>query len=289
MPRPVGECQRGMDDTAPYGHYSASGFVRRAVDFTRSLPDTWLARRLVILVRRLATRRLRGAPVDIEALGLRLRLRPDRNICEKRLLFAPRTFDPEELAILAERITAGYRFLDIGANVGAYALFVASRAGPAARILAVEPQPAIFDRLIYNIRLNAFATVKALACAVADRPGDLTLFLDAKNSGESSVRLVRSSGATPIRVSGKTLLEIVQEEGFDRIDGMKLDIEGAEDLVLEPFIADAPAHLLPSLLIVENGSQQWQGELGTLLANAGYRLLRQTRLNLVYERAASPS
>ena len=278
-----------MDEAAPYGQFEASGFVRRAVEFTRSLPDTWLSRRLVILVRRFATRKLKGAPVDIEALGLRLRLRPDRNICEKRLLFAPKTFDTQELAILAERILAervtdGFRFIDVGANVGAYALFVASRAGPAARVLAIEPQPAIFDRLVYNIRLNAFATVKALDCAVADRSGDLTLFLDAQNSGESSVKLVRSSGATPIRVAGKTLLEIVEDEGFDRIDGMKLDVEGAEDLVLEPFLATAPRHLLPKLLVIENGVGQWQVDLAALLANAGYALLRRTRLNLVYER-----
>ncbi len=34
-------------------------------------------------------------------------------------------------------------FLDIGANIGAYALYVAAFAGPAARIIAVEPQPAL--------------------------------------------------------------------------------------------------------------------------------------------------
>lgn len=277
-----------MDESAPYGHYAARGFARWAIGFTRSLPDTWLSRRVVIVVRRLVSYSLRGEPVDIESLGLRMRLRPYRNICEKRLLFAPRTFDPDELAILADRLKDGYRFIDIGANVGAYALFVASRAGPSARVLAVEPQPSVFERLIYNIRLNAFATVKAVDCAVADRSGDLTLFLDAKNSGESGVKLVTSSRATPIRVCGKTLLEIVEEEGFDGIDGMKLDVEGAEDLVLEPFLRLAPKHLLPSLLVIENGVGQWQVDLKTLLGRSGYELLRETRLNLVYERAAAP-
>ena len=71
-----------------------------------------------------------------------------------------------------------FTFVDIGANVGAYSLFVAARAGGTARILAVEPQPDIFDRLAYNISLNPFGTIKAVDCAVADKTGELTLFLD---------------------------------------------------------------------------------------------------------------
>ena len=272
-----------MEDSAPYGRYAPAGFVRFAVTYTRALPDTWLTRRLIILLRRLVGAVLRGAPVDIEVFGVRMRLRPYRNICEKRLLFAPATFDPEELALLSARMGDGFRFIDIGANVGAYSLYVASRAGPTARILAVEPQPRMFERLIYNLRLNAFATVKAIDCAVADRSGELTLFLDERNSGESSVKLVTHSGATPIRVLGKTLHQLLEEEGFDRVDGMKLDVEGAEDLVLGPFLQSAPRHLFPALLILEKGARQWQVDLVALLERAGYRLVSKTRLNLVYE------
>jgi FkbM family methyltransferase len=273
-----------MTEAASFGTYAPRGIVRRAIDFTRSLPDTWLGRRLVILVRRVVTSRLGGTPVDVEALGLRMRLRPYNNICEKRMLFAPATFDPQELAILAGRVRPGFTFVDVGANVGAYALFVASRAGPSAKVLAVEPQPEIFERLTYNIRLNAFATIKALDCAVAEKAGEVTLFLDPKNSGESSLKIVNSGGATPLRVRARTLMDLVREEGWDRLDAVKLDVEGAEDLVLEPFLAQAPEWLLPALLIVENGSRRWQTDLGALLGAKGYRLLATTRLNLVFER-----
>jgi hypothetical protein len=125
--------------------------------------------------------------------------------------------------------------------------------------------------------------VKAVDCAVADRSGELTLFLDARNSGESSVKLVTHSGATPIRVLGKTLQQLLAEEGFDGVDGMKLDVEGAEDLVLAPFLQSAPRRLFPKLLILENGATQWQVDLLAALERAGYRLRRKTRLNLIYE------
>lgn len=276
---------RGMDEAEPFGTYAPSGFVRWAVETTRGFPDTWLARKGTLLIRRLVSRRLGGAPVDIEALGARMRVHPYNNVCEKRMLYAPQTFDPEELAILADRIRDGFVFIDIGANVGAYSLFVASRAGPSAHIVAIEPQPAIFDRLVGNVRLNGFFNIKAIACAVADKTGELTLFIDSRNSGESSVKIVASGAAEPIRVPAKTLLELIGEEGFERIDAVKLDVEGAEDLVLAPFFADAPVHLHPGLLVIENAVGQWQTDLPALLAEHGYRQLAQTRLNFVFERA----
>lgn len=44
--------------------------------------------------------------------------------------------------------------------------------------MAVEPQKDVFARLSYNIAQNPFHTVKAVACAVADKTGELTLFID---------------------------------------------------------------------------------------------------------------
>jgi hypothetical protein len=129
------EHPRSLDD-APFGTFAPTGIVKWAVERARSLPDTWAARRAVIVLRRLAAWRLAGRPVDVEAIGARMRLRPYNNICEKKMMFTPHIFDAEELAILSSRLEDGFVFIDIGANIGAYSLFVAARAGPRARILA---------------------------------------------------------------------------------------------------------------------------------------------------------
>ena len=273
-----------MDDAKPFGTYAPTGLVKWAVGKTRSFPDTWLARRCVIGLRRIVLPRLRGEPVDIEALGARMRVHPYNNVCEKKMLFTPDTFDALEREQLSRRLRDGFTFIDVGANVGAYSLFVAARAGASARILAIEPQPGIFDRLVQNIRLNAFANIKAIACAVADRAGDVTLFIDTRNSGESSLKIVSAGASEHVRVPAKRLLDIVIEEGFERLDAVKLDIEGAEDLVLAPFLAEAPAALRPDLLIVENGVGRWQIDLPALLSSYGYRRTALTRLNMVFER-----
>ena len=274
-----------MNDPRPFGAYAPSGFVQWALTRTRAVSQAWAGRRLAFLLRRLAVKSLKGEPLDVEALGARMRLYPYNNVCEKRILFTPQFFDPEERALLERRIKDGFTFVDVGANVGGYALFVAARAGSAARILAVEPQPEIFDRLTYNISQNPFGTVKAIACAVADKTGELTLFLDPRNKGESSVKIVGSSHMDAVRVPAVTLLDLLTRENFTHLDAIKLDVEGAEDLIISPFFRDAPESLYPSLLIIEDGRDQWQTDLPKLLESKGYKLILQTRLNLVFERA----
>jgi FkbM family methyltransferase len=277
-----------MSDAAPFGTFAPSGAVRWIVARTGRLhEEAWSARRLALFLRRLAIRLLRGRPLDVERFGARMRLFPYNNNCEKKVLFTPQFFDPAEREILGNRLGPDGVFVDVGANVGAYALFAAARMGRGARVLAVEPQPDVFDKLSYNIAQNPFGTIKAVDCAVADRTGELTLFIDPRNRGESSVKIVGTHESSAIRVPAVTLLDLVRGEGFARVDAMKLDTEGAEDIILEPFFRQAPPALHPALLILGDGTGQWQIDLPAFLEGQGYRLVARTRLNLVFERVAA--
>jgi FkbM family methyltransferase len=268
-----------------FGAFAPRGLVQRVLAITRGSGEDWLSRRMAFALRRLAVARLAGDPVDTEALGARMRLFPYRNVCEKRILFTPQFFDPVEREALKSKLRPGFVFLDIGANIGGYSLFLAALGGANCRIVAVEPQPDIFARLVYNLRLNGFSTVKALACAIADKDGELTLFVDGDNRGESSVKIMRgATGAGSITVSSKKLLTLIREEGFQRIDAAKLDTEGAEDIILETFFAEAPDNLWPRLLIMERGNARWHVDLPQLLAAHGYRVVTETRNNVIYER-----
>lgn len=229
---------------------------------------------------------LAGQPVDIESVGAKMRLYPQNNVAEKRLLFTPQYFDPQERALLAKRLSGDFVFLDIGASVGGYALFAAAHGGRRARILAVEPLPEIFERLVYNIEQNAFANVKAVSCALADRDGEIALFVNSNNRGETSVRVVSADAqGTQLRVPGKSLLSLLIEEGYERVDAIKLDIEGAEDLVLDPFFRDAPRALWPGLIIMEFALLRGGAQLEQRLRALGYREILRTNENVAYERA----
>ena len=273
-------------ESAPFGAYAPSRLLRMTLNATRRCPASWLGKRAAFLVRGLAMRALRGRPVDVVSLGARMRLYPYRNNAEKRLLFTPQYFDPRERALLAERLKGDFVFLDVGASVGGYALAIAAIAGRRARILAVEPLPTLFERLAYNIRQSDFANVKAVSCALADVDGEVTLFVNTHNQGESSVRIVSAEARVEqVRVRAKTLLTLAREEGYANIDAIKLDVEGAEDLVLDPFLNAAPRALWPRLIVMEFALLQVGAQLEERLRRLGYREILRTGENVAYELA----
>lgn len=275
-------------ETTPFGTYKPTPLQSKLIDFTRRQSATWLGKRMAFLARRAVMMRL-DHPLDVEVFGQRMRLNPFNNVSEKRILFTPQYFDPAEREILRQKMGeagAGFVFIDIGANIGGYSLFVAGHAGPGARILAIEPQPIIFDRLVQNIALNSSGTVKAIACALADKEGEMTLFLSARNKGESSVKFVGTPDVNDksVQVPARKLLNLLDEEGIARIDALKIDVEGAEDLILVPFLRDAPRDLLPRLFIIENARNRWQTDCIALMEELGYRQIAETRLNVVLEK-----
>jgi FkbM family methyltransferase len=273
------------NDLSAFGKYRPQGAIAKLVGLTRGSSYSWAGQRWAFFLRALAMRAMNGQPLDVEALGARMRLYPYNNVCEKRILFTPQYFDPAELDLLRARITPHFSFIDIGASVGGYSLFVAAEAGPRARILAIEPQPEIFERLIYNIEQNPFATIKAIACAVADQDSEITLFIDTENRGESSICIINSDALTEqIRVTAKTLLSIVTEEGFERIDAIKLDVEGAEDLILEPFFRDAPKTLWPSLIFLEYAPERWSLDLSAFLTERGYTCILESHRKACFQK-----
>jgi FkbM family methyltransferase len=273
------------NDLSAFGRHEPGAALKRVVSWTRAAASTWFGRRKAYVLRGLAVRALRGAPVDVETMGVNMRLYPHNNICEKRILFTPQYFDEAERALIFARLTPDFTFIDVGANVGGYALSIAARAGPRARVLAVEPQPDIYERLVYNIRQNPFATVKAIDCAISDEDGEITLFLPEHNRGETSMRVVHlESAGARLRVPARTLLNVVGSEGFDRLDAVKIDVEGAEDLVLEPFLRDAPESLWPRLVVIGHTHGRWSESLVNMLAQCGYRQILKARTNSVYER-----
>jgi FkbM family methyltransferase len=276
---------RASNDLAPFGRHAPRGWLAGLVRLARLCGAGWAGRRLAFALRAIGVRALGDRPLDVDSLGARMRLYPAHNVAEKNLLFTPQYFDLEERRFLAGRLGSDFVFIDVGANAGGYALFAATLAGPRARILAIEPQADIFERLSFNIRQNGFSAIKALEMAVADRDGEVTLFVDPKNRGETSMRLVGTHGAgTSVRVPAKALATLVAEEGFDRLDAVKLDVEGAEDLILEAFFRDAPPRVWPRLLIVEDAPGRWAIDLPALIAQQGYRVALKTRTNVIFER-----
>ena len=203
------------------------------------MPETWLGKRIAFAARRLALAGLQS-PLDVDVFGRKLRVHPEDNVCEKRVLFTPQFFDPVERQVLAAAIRDGFTFVDLGANVGVYSLFVAGLAGRGAARAGGGTAAGDLSRLTFNVAANDLGTIRTLQCAVADRDGTLDLFIDRGNRGQSSIAMATGERVT---VPCRTLESVLNEAGFDRVDALKIDIEGAEDTVLVPFFATAPPAL----------------------------------------------
>jgi FkbM family methyltransferase len=289
-------------DPAQFGALAPGAFDRMVIAMTARLPDNWLGLRLAILLRRAVTMRLAypDGALDVERWGMRLRLHPRDNGCEKNLLFTPQMYEAVELKALADDIARmrdrgrprgrpqgrPYVFIDIGANVGLFSLFVAALAGADARILAIEPEPGNLRRLNFNIHANPYAPVTVLPLALSDAPGDVAIALDRRDRGGSRmIKLMPAQAATEtLRVSSQALLAVLAAEHIDVIDALKIDVEGAEDVILAPFFGAAPPALWPRLIVIEDSRAGWNIDLLSILSARGYTMATRSKQNLILRR-----
>jgi FkbM family methyltransferase len=144
------------------------------------------------------------------------------------LTFCPQWHDIFVLGSLAfETSDPAPRILDCGANIGLASLFY-KRRYPAARITAFEADPAIAALLAHNVRANGAADVEVVAAAVWTETGEISFRADGADAGAvASVGGTREGAA--VRVPAVRLADWLARE---RIDLLKLDIEGAEVAVL---------------------------------------------------------
>lgn len=277
-----------MTDTTEQGQPTAFGAYaldRRAgawLAMAQRQPYTWLGRRLALILRRLVLRG-RTAPIDAEVEDLRMRVHVNDNVSERKFLFMPRFSDPDERAYVEAHLTPDGVFLDIGANAGIYTLTAARnyhRMGGKGYVLAVEANPTMQARLSFNVAINGFDPQVHLApIALSDRTGEVEFTVAEGNLGESGLN---TPGSNKLRVPCKTLFDLLRDEEVTRVDGMKIDVEGMEDIILAPFFRQADASLFPHFIIIENSIKHWRINLLEVIEEAGYRIHSSHRMNLIF-------
>jgi FkbM family methyltransferase len=123
--------------------------------------------------------------------------------------------------------------LDLGANVGFFALYAATNA-PGARIYSVEPFPSTFQRLTNHLEWNSLtARVTALNCAIASSEGKRFIAGENVPAGQRRLLVDQSEHARPeVEVPCRTLESILDGYNLHSVDLAKVDIEGSEYEVL---------------------------------------------------------
>lgn len=126
--------------------------------------------------------------------------------------------------------------LDIGAGIGTETVVFSDLVGQSGRVISVEAHPATFRCLCKTIALNRLCNVQAINCAVSDSAG--TSGISDIDAHEGNTVLAASQNL--LAVDAKTLDSIFEELAVDRIDLLKMNIEGAERRALLGFIRMIP-------------------------------------------------
>lgn len=135
---------------------------------------------------------------------------------------------------LIERLKPGMVFADIGANFGYYSVLGADRVGPTGRVIAAEPNPAAASLLRKSLAVNGLSgSAHVVEAAISDGAA-AEAWLQVPEHEPKNAHLV---GAPPAEnaervikvavLSGDALLA-----GFGRVDIIKIDAEGAEDMIV---------------------------------------------------------
>jgi len=128
-------------------------------------------------------------------------------------------WEADVMKLLARWLKPGSLFVDVGANVGFHAVF-AARLG--ARVVAVEPVPWTLELLRANVWRHG-ADVEVVEAAASDRSGAVRIAHDPEHRSGAAI------GADGVEVRAAPLGELVRDGA---VDVLKVDVEGAEPLVL---------------------------------------------------------
>ncbi len=252
---------------APVGRFAPTPAQQAVIEFSRKLG---FGNGFIRNFGALTLMKLRRAPIDYDYAGLTLRFYPARCGSARHMLLSPAWSEPKERAFIIEKTPADGVFLDLGVNVGFYLFYVAAKR-PRATVVGFEPAPEYHALVSFNIAQNNLANAFVMKAALSDKAGVATFNLD----GQS---LVYGSGG--VEVETIPLFDALRARGLDRVDCMKIDIEGVEDRALMPFFRSAPRSLWPKAMIIEDSRHLWGEDVLAFMTANGYREAWRTKLNV---------
>ena len=156
--------------------------------------------------------------------------------------------------------------IDVGANIGTHTVNFAKAVGPSGRVVAIEPQPVIFQTLCANLALNSLTNTDAVHCGCGNVASLVRIppYNYAVEGNFGGISLTESADGVEVEV--RKLDDLFH---LPRLKLIKIDVEGMEADVIDG--ARRVIETFHPVLYVENDRQNKSKDLIELIANLGYR------------------
>lgn len=215
--------------------------------------------------------------------GFRMELHLDDGI-DRRIYYTGHYEAPTE-ALFRRLLPGAACFVDIGANNGFFAILAATLMD-AGRAFAFEPFPATYRRLKRNIAVSGATGITPMPIALSNVVERRPMFSKAATLGVTSFADTERAHAGSEIVECDTFDNVWSREGIGKIDLIKMDIEGAELLVLEGMRETLREQRFTHLFVEVHPSQirALGGEptrIAELLTSHGYLLFERGEGKLV--------
>jgi len=142
-------------------------------------------------------------------------------------------YDPGMPQVIKQFVKPGAVCLDVGAHIGSYTLLMAKEAS---KVIAVEPLPHLIEKLEANISLNKISNVRILPIVLSDKPELVNLYYPLNHPVGREGSLYRKNvcveNVEKVQLEAKTIDQVMQEENCQRLDFIKIDVEGHEYPIL---------------------------------------------------------
>ena len=172
--------------------------------------------------------RTRGL-TSLSILGHQLSLYPkDKGVSIELAVY--RVHEPCTSRLLAQCLEPGMTVIDVGCNIGYYALLEAQRVGPTGRVIAIEPEPTNARLFLHNVQANGYQNIVFHQVAISDRNGTSSLRISEKSNRHSLNPVPWPT--TAVEVPVRTLDSLIEEDPPESVDLVRMDLEGHEVMVL---------------------------------------------------------
>lgn len=203
-----------------------------------------------------------------EAVVHGVRMRLDLEDFIQRMVYLG-CYERWETRVVRSHLRPGMTFVDVGANVGYFALLAARQVGPTGRVFAVEPSPYAADLLQQTLASNPLHQVRLARCALGAREDRLKL--SRPDRGNHTPTLLTSDAEAGVVVPVRRLDDCLAEWNCDRVDLLKMDVEGFESRVLDGATEALARHRILRVLCEFN--QPWLLRAGSSSADLHRRFL----------------